>query len=299
MEGAIMPNFEELIYQRLTQDQQLTSLLAKFKTLPAVFEMQAPSDADKGWSGKQYPRVNYSVDKQENPERKVSGTVVLDVLTTTDQEAGPEVVEARIKDLLSNNFFEPDSEPVIALVWNQTNAFQEDGGNDELVIGATITFDMLAFPVQTTAEPDPISAFINWTTSKYPGVHLFNTVPQPPYIWTPSASQPAIYWRLAGTKMEIQTNAVIWMNATIACHVFAPAPSDRLPWIKNITESLAMEERVYLGDMSPMFIRNISADSNRDPLREGQITITTRYGILRSKPSAEPLNNVNYNGAMP
>lgn len=291
-----MAQIEELIYQRLIQDTELSALLARFQDMPAVFEMQAPSDVDAGWQrGAQYPRIVYTVDKQWNPERKVSGTLGMDIFTKATQETGPEVVEARVRALLSNTFFKPDNEPTMAFVWDQTSAFQEEH-NDVLIIGLTITFDMLAFPVQTTEEPDPIAALTSWTAAQYPAAYLFNTIGSD--IWQPTAGQPAIYWRITGLRIDEQTNAVTWLEATINGHIFTPEPGEALKITRSITEKLALDGKIYLGDGSPMFIRAIAADTNRNPLRDGQITITARYGVLKTYPVYELLNNLNVTGAI-
>lgn len=288
---------EELVYSRLKGDVLIAGWLTKFNDNPAVFEIQAPSDQDKGWDKKKtYPRIIYATDKQENAERKVSGTLTIDVMTTNDGATGPEVIEEQVRKLLTHTFFEATNEPVVALVWNQTAAFEED----ETVIGVTITFDMLAFPSQIngTRKPDPIKGIISYCKELYPTARLFDSAPTAPYMWTPTAQAPALYWRLTGVTTDQITNSVTWMTATIVGHLFAPTPSDRLPWIRQITEELATGPNIYMDDDSPLMLQRISADSSRDALKDGQITLTVRYGVLRTRPTSPALNNTNMTGAI-
>lgn len=289
-------NLEELIYSRITTDSIITSGLAKFGSKPAVFEIQAPSDKDHGWNNKRsYPRIVYATDKQENPERNVSGSVIVDIMTRNDTDVGPEVFEERLRYLLSNVFFEPEGQPAIALVWNQTAPFEED----ESVIGVTVTFDLFAFPGQSTSDGyDPITGLIAYSKILYPTAHLLDQTPVPPYIWAPTNDAPAIYWRITNVRTELMTNSVTWMIATIQCHVFGPSSQERMRWVRVITEDIANAGWVKLADDSPLIVKSISADSARDPLKDGQITLTATYGIPRIKAPGTSLQHVEYAGAI-
>lgn len=283
-----IPSLEELIYQQLIFDPVMVEKLTTFGGKPAVFEISVPPDTDKGWiKNKQYPRIAYSVDKQENPERKVNGTMVLDIATQGDIE----VLEERAREILSNVFFET-SDGTYALVWNQSPVFEEEDN----VIGVTMTFDLFAFPSQMTTTPDPVAGMISRTATIWPSAYLFDSSQGP--VWKPTVDSPAVYWRVTSLARETPTNAVIWISVTIQGHIFAPNSSDRIKLLRALVENLSIQDRVNLSDDSPLFIQNISADSGKDPLREGQITLNARYGILRTKPSAPELTNINFEGGI-
>lgn len=283
-----MPSLEELIYQTIRTDTIMAAELTTFSGGPAVFEIQAPVDMDKGWiKNQQYPRIVYSVDKQENPERKVNGTLVIDIAT----QGSIEVLEERARAILSNVFFEP-TEGIMALVWNQTAAFDEDDN----VIGVTITFDMFAFPNQMTTTPDPVNGMNTRTKTIWPNAYLFDNIQA--LVWSPTAERPAVYWRITSIRNEQATNSVTWLSVNIQGHIFAPNSTDRILLLRTITENLAIDDRVVLSDGSPLFVQSIAADSGKDPLRDGQISITGRYGILRTKPLAPALENINIGGAI-
>lgn len=314
-----MATIEELIYQTLTTSTEMASKLAAYNTAPAVFEKQAPEDSSRGWSGDQYPRISYLAVFQEDPERKVSGSVTFEIYTTLDDETGPEAIEAELKQLLDGTFFETDI-GTLATRWQRADPWDQIDGQ---VTGLTVVFDMLAFPRQPLPDeipedlesdtdenpeadtdespedlkPDPIAGLISWTKTLLgdEGAFFVDGNPQAQPVWKPTATKPAIYWRFVREELQQLTNAVAWFNATCACHVIAPSPADRIPYIRRITENLAFTGVIQLPDNSPLLFWNISADSTSDMLSVGQINISGRYGILRPTPVAEyKLNKVRF-----
>lgn len=295
-----MATIEELIYQTLITSPELATKLATYNTAPAVFEKQAPEDSSRGW-GNQYPRITYLAVFQEDPERKVSGSVTFEIYTMLDDETGPEVIEAELKQLLDGTFFETDI-GTLATRWQRADPWDQIDGQ---VTGLTVIFDLLAFPKQTMPTagpedliPDPIAGLISWTKTLLgnDGAFFVDGNPQAQPVWKPTGIKPAIYWRFVREELQQLTNAVAWFNATCACHVIAPSPADRIPYIRRIAESLALAGLISLPDGSPLlFFGNINADSTSDMLSTGQLTISGRYGILRPTPVAEyKLNKVRF-----
>lgn len=279
---------EALIRKRLIEDPIIQSQLATFNGQPAVFQRQAPSDTDDGWNGLQYPRIDFVVDWQENSERKVQGTASFNILALTVSQAKPNDVERRVRELLDGAFFHPVGHATTALRWAQSDMF-EAGNDNELIIGITVLFDLLAFPVQTTFSPDPILALNNWAGNRFPELQVN------PATWTPADTSPALYWRLAGIASVEPLNWGSWLTANIAGHVLAPSPISRLEWVRRLTESLALERRIILDDGSRMEILSISADSSSDQLTTGQVQLSVRFGILHFANVAQKLNVVYVN----
>lgn len=295
-----MATIEELIRQTLITDAEMAEKLVQYKNTPAVFEKQAPGDGNKDWHGTQYPRLTYLAVFQDDPERKVSGIVTIDIVTKLDDETGPEVVEEILKRLLDGTFYETNM-GTLATRWQRSDLWDEV---DEQVTGMTVILDILAFPKQTLPDdpgnpkPDPIAGLISWTRTllNEEGAFFVNGNPQTQPVWKPTAVKPAIYWRFAREELYQLTNAVAWFNASCACHVMAPSPTDRIPYIRQITDALAAAGTITLPDDSPMlFFGNINADSNGDMLSVGQITVSGRYGVLRPTPIADyKLNNIEF-----
>jgi hypothetical protein len=287
---------EELLVQQLVQDETLTQQLAKFGTSSAIFAMHAPDDTDSGWSdGPQYPRIDYVIDRHEDPERRVSGVLMINVWSGTDQGAAADDVEARLRELLDGAIFHPDDEPVIGLRWATSEPFESGRTMSgismseleptDLIYGKSVQFDLLAFPLQTTFSPDPVAALNTWTQAQFSGLQV------DPASWTPTAENPAVYWRFEAAQLVQMTAGVSWFEATLYGHVIAPTPDGRLPWVRRIVEGLALAHWIPLDDGSSLCFQKIAADTRQDPLRAGQIRLTARYGVLRPTEPAPPMQS--------
>ncbi|WP_080840001.1 hypothetical protein [Cohnella massiliensis] len=284
-------NLEELIYQKLQQDATLSDQLSVFAELPAIFWGQAPEDTDEGWANAQYPRVDYVADRSWDPERKVEGALILNVWCLVSSAVVPEVIEDRLRSLLDGAVFHPADEPVTALRWNRSDPFEASnrGDGDELIVGVTVSFDLLAFPAQTTYSPDPIASLNAWAGDKYAELQV------DPASWSPSDSTPALYWRLSGVTAVERTNWGIWVTVSVAGHILAPSPATRLNWIRQLVEAAARAKRIRMDDGSPMFVTRVSADSSQDSFREGQVRLSARFGVLNEAIIAEKLGQLTIN----
>lgn len=285
---------EDLIYNRLLASEDLTDKLAKFDNLPAIFYQAAPGDQNEGWKGKkQYPRIDFVVDMQANPERQSSGLMTLNIWCN---EAGdpPEDIEPEVRAALCDVFMQPAEQPPYCLAWVRSDSFELSANTikGSHVNGITILFDVLAFPCQETIDPDPIMAMNEFIKEWEPAAVLIGADPLTDYF-TAEARRPAFYFRLASLGLERETNTVAWMNASIAGHIFAPTAEARIQWLKYLVDTLAIQGEVTMLDTSPMFIRNIKADSAVDYLITGQLRINVRFGILRRPKYAHTLARTN------
>jgi hypothetical protein len=285
-----MASLEELLYTAVTTNVDILAKLAKYANKAAFFEIQTPADTDDAWGAVQYPRADYIIDRVGDPERQTEGTAAVSILTTTSAADGPEVIEAIFKGLLDGAVFHPTNEPVIALRWTRSEPFEEANNRKEdqdIIIGVTMLFDVLAFPSQQTTSPDPIVALNTWTAAK------FATLQVDPATWAPTDANPAIYWRLAGINLVQAYQAHSMFDANIAGHLMAKTTNARLSWLKQIIEALANDTTIIMDDGSPMMLQGtLSADSQGDPLRAGQIRLTIRFGVLKPPgPVYEELTN--------
>lgn len=156
-------------------------------------------------------------------------------------------------------------------------------------------FDLSMF-VTETFEPDPIAGLRAWADETWPA----QGDPAVPQIqtditeWLPSDAAPGVMFRFVGipTLLEQWPNAT-WFSARIAAHVIAPDRHVRLQWTRRLTESLALARHVALGDGSYFYLESIAADSSAHAVRDGQITLTGRYGVLIPLPEEELLLNPN------
>ena len=283
---------DELIYKRICESTELTKFLARYNDQPAVFFQKAPDDTAAGWKKRcQYPRIDYAVDLQSNPERKTSGTLTLTIWSLGNSDTLPEDLEPIVKKLLCGVFLKPNDAPPYSLSWARSDAFNEEHG-DNIVIGIVLTFDVYGFPNQITSDPDPVLAINAYIKKLEPNATIIGSDDFEETL-VPNAQNPAFYFRLESIQTQRETNTVAWMDAVLAGHIFAE--DDATKWLKILVDALALDGEVTMLDTSPMFITSLKADNTLDALSVGQLRIFVRFGILRRKPFAHELKaNVDY-----
>lgn len=275
---------EELVYNRLATRTQLTSRLAQFGTSPAIFYQSPPGDQADLWGDRtQYPRIDYIIEMQANPERHTSGQMELNIWSSDDGGL-PEEIEPEVRQALNDVFFMPAAGPPFSLTWGRSDFFEAQAVKVKGagVRGITVTFDVWAFTRQQTHEPDPIRAINAWTKAQLPGAMVIG-LDALPAQFVPSSLQPAIYYRLLNTGVDRQAGRITWLNAEIAGHVIIPATEQRLQVLRQIVERLATQKRIRMQDGSPVFIKTLSADSSNNHLAAGQLRIRVTFGILSSQ----------------
>lgn len=285
---------EQIIYEFISGNEEITKHLATYADTPAVFMNQAPLDNLELWgNGPQYPRIIYELNMQGNPERKVSGFLSVDFYFNTDSDLFIETIEPIIKNELDGCFFSDDTD-TMSVQWQQSDPFvsPEDGNR---IIGITCTFDVVAFPPQETSYPCPVRAFNKWVKELLPNLIIIGT-DKLQTAWKPTDETPAIYCvRKAITTSDMKGNYhVTWFNARLQAYIMAPSSQTRSIILRKIAEQLQIQTRIILEDNSPLMIRSMTLNDSADQLKEGQLTIDTTYGILRTYPQYDTLTNPNF-----
>lgn len=285
---------EDLIYKRISERTAITEKLARFGDVPAVFYQSAPGDQADGWkSKKQYPRLDFTVDMQANPERQSSGLMTLNIWCN-EAGAPPEEIEPEVRGALCDIFMQPAGQPPYCLAWARSDGFEMSSNvtKGTHVTGITVLFDVLAFPNQETIDPDPVLA-MNHFIKKWEPVAVAIGADAIADYFTAKVSKPAFYFRLTSLEVARETNTVVWMNASIAGHIFAPTTAARLQWLKYLVDTLAVQGEVTMLDASPMFLKTLKADSAVDYLTTGQLRLGVQFGILRRPKYAHTLTKTN------
>lgn len=282
---------EQVIYEYLKSEKSITEHLTTYDDEPAIFFLEAPSDNDELWEeGPQYPRMVFELSMQEDPERKTSGVLMIDFHLNTDSEIFVEEIGPIIQNAVSGRFF-TDEKDTIAAVWRDSDLFAtpEDGSK---IAGITITFDILAFPAQFTTDPDPVKAVNKFLKELYPDILRIN-IDSMDSVWQATDNKPAAYVRLQRINPGTfpSTYHVTWYNPVMMLHIMAPSLNVRTAILKTIVEVLQQKQRIILPDGSPLMMVRLAFTAGADQLREGQLSIEASYGILRSYPDTEPLNN--------
>ena len=289
---------EELIYKNFISSEELTKRLAVFSNNPAVFSPSAPEDNQPDWKGKsQYPRIVYNFDLQANEERHSIGTLLVSLYcqnTKNGNEPIPEEIEPVIRACLKDVLLKSEGNLLYAFAWNRTDSFEIEEKRNGLVIGLDVRFDILEYPSQETTDPDPIEATNRYIKKLYPdclvvGLDIFEEITKA------SEKRPVIYCRLNSADIAEQTNTVLWLDGKIAIHILCPNSEVRLKIAMDIAQRISLAGEITLIDTSPMFVNNLQIDNKSDYLKEGQIFITGRYGILRYKAKPNELNKIHNN----
>lgn len=284
---------EQSLYEHLKGREDLAKFLATYNCAPAVFNQEAPADMDEGWGcGSQYGRVIFSVDIQGDPARTMGGLLTVDVLCK-ENEQYPEDVEPVIRNAIHGYFFSSGTFTVAAQ-WKNSSYFTQP---TDQVAGCTVTFDLLAFPMLTTTEPDVIERINEWTAA-IEGLHVINYDELPGPAWKPEGNQTAVYWRLmqeASARWIPDTFQTIWRTATIKCHIFSTDIATATKVADDLDVRLYTAKRLTRPGEAPIMVnRNNTLDFGADPLRTGQLTVEATYGVIVHLEPDKTLKNIDY-----
>lgn len=271
---------KELIRKRLISVDAVTTLLARYLDEPAVFNAQAPDDKQEGWGGKsQYPRICTIIDMQANEERSSVGTlttVLYAERTSMLILQLEEAVKSCFRDLLVNS---EDGGPY-CFAWARTDPFLLEGTN---VIGQEVAFDIMEYPGQETTDPDPILALSRFIKEIYSealvlGIDRIAEFTEP-------SEKPVFYCRMVSMDKVNghNMNTISWMSCRMAVHLLCPDKGLNLKMLAAIMQNISTAERIIMLDGSPMDVEALQMDKQADYLRQGQLYVTGRFGVLKYK----------------
>jgi len=286
---------EQALYEHLIAQKSLADHLGIYNGKPAVFSQEAPADNDEKWEhGQQYGRVVFAVDIQGDPERAMGGTLSVDIMCK-DGEQFPEEIEPILRPLIHGYFFSKDKF-VVSAQWKTSSYFTEP---TEEIIGCTLAFELLAFPVITTSDPDVISRINEWTASMFNSLHVINHDKLTETAWKPKSTESAVYWRLvtddpAGWIPD--TFQTIWRTAHLKCHIFSETNAVATAVARDITTKLYAVRRILKSGETPIMVnRRNTADLGADPLREGQVTVEATYALVVHLASDDVFQHITHN----
>lgn len=287
----------EMVFQRLCESPALSELLADFGGRPAVFVHRAASPDSKKWGKQQYPRIDYTIDMQENPARNASGTLSLNIWCDAEYGAEPEDLEYRVRDLLHATFAQTDDYPY-CFAWVRSDAFEVRNEKEQTArtVGVTLLFDIMACPCQYTMYPDPIKAMNLWTKGILPDAIVIGEDSIDGWL-TPTREKPVIYWRLAAQGQQEKHLAYTWLNITLEGHIYARNAGDRLYNLTRLNTAAALAGHIPMEDSSPLSLKDFSCKPHLNYLAQGQIQTNGRFGLLQpwyQSPAGGPkLNHIN------
>ena len=227
-------------------------------------------------------------------ERKSAGTLSVALICRNDSEAVPELIEPAVKKALKDVLLKDDNGTLYAFAWARTEGFSMTEEKNELLIGSEIRFDIMEYPQQETTDPDPIMAMARYIKDLYPDSIVVG-IDKMADETEASKEAPVFYCRLTEIEKLEETNTVVWMNGKIAISLLCPDGATRLKMAAAVLNSLSLDGEVTMLDDSPMFMERLTANLKSDYLKDGQIFVTGRYGLLRYKAVGYPLRHPNIN----
>lgn len=284
--------FQELVYNAICSEEALTDTLATFREKPAVFYIAAPSDKATGWSKTQYPRIDYTMDNQANPERGTDGNLIIN-LWCDDSGPFPEDIEPIIKEILDGLLIQPDDSAAQAFKWQGTAGF-DAGDLAAGVTGATLVFDVYGLPRYETTEPDPILGIWDFLKRIHPGAMIIadKRMEAPA---KPTDEVPFFYVRIEGLALNRATAWIIWYDLDARIHVFTKTKEAELRICRMIQDQMNSAGQIALNDGSPLQVREVNLSTHADQLVEGQLGLKGEYGVLVQHSADPPINEINVN----
>ena len=273
----------------LMEDPEIMGAFAEHKGAPAIWmKDQAPFDTSEFWSqDRQYPRADLTITTQYLPERQVQGQFAVNLIALNSE------VDAMIKRIISvlDGALLLSDEGRDNLQWAGT----PDGDVEDDIAHFMIMFNLVRVTDARTFEPDPIVVLNRWSNEKFPEA-MVN-----PESWLPLRdTRPAIYWRSLGeTATRHYPNDTEFQGSFVA-HVIHPDPIVRANMVRRIVveASTGRGMRIGFADLKPhlrLDENGIAYDSNRDPLRVGQVRLSpVMYFIHRPEISVPKLENIVY-----
>ena len=216
------------------------------------------------------------------------------IICRNDSEAVPELIEPAVKKALKDVLLKDDNGTLYAFAWARTEGFSMTEEKNELLIGSEIRFDIMEYPQQETTDPDPIMAMARYIKDLYPDSIVVG-IDKMADETEASKEAPVFYCRLTEIEKLEETNTVVWMNGKIAISLLCPDGATRLKMAAAVLNSLSLDGEVTMLDDSPMFMERLTANLKSDYLKDGQIFVTGRYGLLRYKAVGYPLRHPNIN----
>ena len=284
---------EQALYEHLQAQTDLVGHLTTYAGEPAIFNQEAPADMDEQWkAGPQYGRIVFTEDMQGDPERIMGGMLLVDIQCKEGMQP-PEDLEPLLRQLIHGYFFS-NGTFTAAAQWRDTSYFTEPTDH---VIGCTISFDLLAFPIMTTSKPDVVERLNEWT-SQIPGLHVINYDELPSSAWKPKENESAVYWRVAseGPAQWIpDTFQTIWRTAVVKGHIFSGSTAaTAIVSRRLVTELYACKRLLKDGETPIMVNRRNSIDNGADPLRTGQVTCEATFGVIVYQVPDTTIDHINY-----
>lgn len=274
---------ERLIRKKLLLNRDLCRILAGLDDEPAIFYAKSPDDVAMEIN---YPQLVLSSEKFTDAVHGVAGLLTVEIICT-QATLTPMPIEKLVRQSLEGVFFH--GKEIFLLKWSKSETYTEPSSEHlATLIGMEVTFEIREFPTAETSTPDEIQALNDWAKEVFVvGKSAFDD------FFIPSREKPAVYFETTAEKMTGQQAAVVWVEAQVRGHVFAPTVRARREWLTILNRKLMTLKAIPLGDGTPLRIVGVEVDFTADELA-GQLKITCAFGVSRTRLKTIPINHREY-----
>lgn len=274
---------ERLIRKKLLLNRDLCRILAGLDDEPAIFYAKSPDDVAMEIN---YPQLVLSSEKFTDAVHGVAGLLTVEIICT-QATLTPMPIEKLVRQSLEGVFFH--GKEIFLLKWSKSETYTEPSSEHlATLIGMEVTFEIREFPKAETSTPDEIQALNDWAKEVFVvGKSAFDD------FFIPSREKPAVYFETTAEKMTGQQAAVVWVEAQVRGHVFAPTVRARREWLTILNRKLMTLKAIPLGDGTPLRIVGVEVDFTANELN-GQLKITCAFGVSRTRLKTIPINHREY-----
>ena len=274
---------ERLIRKKLLLNRDLCRILAGLDDEPAIFYAKSPDDVAMEIN---YPQLVLSSEKFTDAVHGVAGLLTVEIICT-QATLTPMPIEKLVRQSLEGVFFH--GKEIFLLKWSKSETYTEPSSEHlATLIGMEVTFEIREFPKAETSTPDEIQALNDWAKEVFVvGKSAFDD------FFVPTREKPAVYFETTAEKMTGQQAAVVWVEAQVRGHVFAPTVRARREWLTILNRKLMTLKAIPLGDGSPLRIIGAEADFTANELN-GQLKIICAFGVPRTRLKTIPINHREY-----
>lgn len=279
-------DFDEAVFTRLFEDNELTQLLTTWNNTPALFRINFPSDSDSGWENKrQYPRVVYYTQYNYDSSRRSAGRLIIFAHTSIEDNIQPEEIDEIIKKNLSCVLFNT-KRGVFCCSWISSEPFLIEGEEAPIVKGIRMEYEIIAFPEQKTfLYPDPVTGIERYVKDIDANLLLINRDELPDIL---ELDYPVIYVRsISINNLHHDTYWYRYLAFRGMIHVIGKDDISVRETIGKLIQNIMMDGRCYLENDGQMLFTDDNTDTAiaylNDFLIDGQIEINSEFRLVKEK----------------
>jgi hypothetical protein len=126
--------------------------------------------------------------------------------------------------------------------------------------------------------PDPATSAATFIADVFPP----GTIQTDVTTWTPTDTNPGVYFRVESTTDTEKWNLVQWRTGVLVGHILAVSPAAMWQWVAAVRDKFSSESFICMDNGRKMYIQQgLVVNFSANPWRQGQIRVPIRYGVDR------------------